>query len=206
MAVRRTTRAGASLASVQVDDSALRELGRQFSPQKVKRIIASASGRAATTTRKVIVRRIGKLFGSRVLKAKELKQRNVRKVRLRDGYGVFINGSRIPVSRMAPQDLKKGVSWAKVGGGRKKAKDAFMGTKRIGSGAGRQSVFSRVGKASHPITELMGPSVPHILANEPGLMKDVEKVAAQELSKQIASKTQAALAGKLKRRRSRGHS
>jgi len=97
-----------------------------------------------------------------------LAQKDVRKAlsitRARPGNpeGVLrVTGRRIPLLAFGARQTRGGVTY-RLGQGRGLAPSAFLATMR----SGHRGVFKRKGSPRLPITELFGPSLPHVVVNQ----------------------------------------
>lgn len=176
--------------SAEFDRAQLRKLQRDLRGIKrgVPRAISSSIKRSTSSVRSRLVKGIASninvrqrdLFGRG--KRRAVRQRTFPSPMATTGH-IEVTGRRIPLSRFSARQTKRGTSY-KIdrGGGRKMIEGAFIARMR----SGHVGVFSRVG-GGRSITELHGPSVPHVAENEPKVRRLMRVEAGEIMEHNLAS-------------------
>jgi len=169
-------------------------------PQGAQRVLSRAVNKVGAAARTEIVRYVSSQINVGV---GELRNRNVRMTRanFRDLTArVWVTGSRIPLSRFAASQVRRGVSYRiQRAGGRQMLAGAFL--QRMPSG--RLGVFARRADSSraggrvarYPIDQRFGPSVPHVVENSAQFGQAVlDRRLGEDLADEIDTQTEVLLA------------
>jgi len=105
---------------------------------------------------------------------------------------IVATGKRLPIVEFKARQTRKGISYKAKGGQRKTIKDTFFATME----SGHRGVFSRIGrrrvmksgrykgKVREAITELHGPSIPHVMLQR-HVIKAMDDVGAKRWPKEV---------------------
>ena len=148
--------------NVQAD---VREVERMLSKTQrsiIPKATTSTLNKVAVSVQKEATKLIAKDIG---LTQKEVRKHlNIYKASWRNlSSSITAKGTRIPLGKLGPRQLKRGgVTYKGRGGVRKKLPGAFVATMN----SGHKGVYKRAGKKRLPIIERFGASIPHVFIQE----------------------------------------
>jgi hypothetical protein len=167
-------------------------------PREMPKAITRAVNRAAESTRTRLSTGIRENVN---IKKRDLDRDSLKLRKAKSGETaaeINVSGKRIPVfdvnatPRSTP--TRRGVTYQiNTGGGKTRLPFAFYAEMK----SGRKGIFRRKDKASLPIVELFGPSIPHVAETDPALRKAMDIDATDLLRHNINRQIDELLAGRI---------
>lgn len=154
------------MATVEVLGVTVIDRDLEGQPAKVQRAFVRAAKRSIDSGRSVMVKLIADDTG--------LKQKDVRaSIVMRyptlasPEASMKAKSKRLPLIDFKARQVRAGVSYQSLTGGRSTVPGAFIGTTKVqadGSGGVHEGVFKRVGKKRLPLKQLYGPSIGQVFS------------------------------------------
>lgn len=164
---------------VQADFKEVEKMLKHFDKKIITQATTTTLNRVAKSVQSLAVKLLAKDIG--------IKQKDIRKyVALRKANwnnlysSVEASGKRIPIGKLKARQTKKGVTYRGQGGGRKKIPGSFIAK----MSSGHVGAYKRKGKGRTPLTELHGPSIPHVFIQE-AINKALLQIAQERWNKEF---------------------